>query len=431
MSGPAWSMFDLIVNASRKRGGLSVPQGVAHARMWLERALDDLPSEDRARERERMMRAHFTDEQAATLIAKMIESPESLAIALGMSAEHIRRLTSEAPTPRDMARYASLLYHAHGLGAPESPQSFTREAVSELGRVIFEHILAGAPDPSSDDAWLRPMQMNPQNEAMWSVCNARDTRMLATAAARWYEQACPVVQLASHTYAAALAATSVPQGVDIRPPWRSFMIDLPNGLVPSDDGDVRALLVHQHTMVPTRDPVWSIGLLPRNGNTLLRTENRPLEDLVDGEVLGADDAFDGLDLPSDLDLLPQDGRRLRVCARIALGVCLAMSDPDIARTTVSSRGGPNRRNGRFPTCRVFLLGHPVKIDVRAAVHDYVLHGRSGRGPLTMQFLVRGHWRNQACGPHLGERRSTWIEPHWKGPEDGPINVRTRILEPQS
>ena len=54
-------------------------------------------------------------------------------------------------------------------------------------------------------------------------------------------------------------------------------------------------------------------------------------------------------------------------------------------------------------------------------------------PLDHRVLVRGHWRNQYV-PSLGPARDAqgnqipethrliWIEPHWRGPEDGPIGA---------
>lgn len=37
-----------------------------------------------------------------------------------------------------------------------------------------------------------------------------------------------------------------------------------------------------------------------------------------------------------------------------------------------------------------------------------------------QWIVRGHWRRQACGPDRAERRPIWIAPHRKGPENAPL-----------
>jgi hypothetical protein len=37
-----------------------------------------------------------------------------------------------------------------------------------------------------------------------------------------------------------------------------------------------------------------------------------------------------------------------------------------------------------------------------------------------RWVVRGHWREQPCGPKQSERRTIFIAPHVKGPEDKPV-----------
>jgi hypothetical protein len=39
-----------------------------------------------------------------------------------------------------------------------------------------------------------------------------------------------------------------------------------------------------------------------------------------------------------------------------------------------------------------------------------------------RWVVSGHWRNQACGPKLGDRRLTYIEAYPKGPDDKPFKT---------
>lgn len=45
------------------------------------------------------------------------------------------------------------------------------------------------------------------------------------------------------------------------------------------------------------------------------------------------------------------------------------------------------------------------------------------------FVVRGHYRNQTCGPKHGLRRLQWIEPYWKPGRDtdAPILARSVLL----
>jgi len=37
-----------------------------------------------------------------------------------------------------------------------------------------------------------------------------------------------------------------------------------------------------------------------------------------------------------------------------------------------------------------------------------------------QWVVRGHWRQQRCGPEGRDRRPTWVAPYVKGPEGAPL-----------
>jgi hypothetical protein len=69
----------------------------------------------------------------------------------------------------------------------------------------------------------------------------------------------------------------------------------------------------------------------------------------------------------------------------------------------------------------YVLGQAVKVDARRYLQDY-LSGDSGR-LAKLRWLVRGHFRNQAYGPNRSKRKQIFIEPFWKGPEQGAVNVR--------
>ncbi len=51
---------------------------------------------------------------------------------------------------------------------------------------------------------------------------------------------------------------------------------------------------------------------------------------------------------------------------------------------------------------------------------------AGRG-LSVQFPVRGHWRNQWF-PSLEDHRQVWISPYVKGPEGAPFVCKPRAWE---
>lgn len=45
-----------------------------------------------------------------------------------------------------------------------------------------------------------------------------------------------------------------------------------------------------------------------------------------------------------------------------------------------------------------------------------------------RWIVRGHWRHQACGPTMTDHRPVWINAYTKGPEDQPIKPpRARVF----
>lgn len=65
---------------------------------------------------------------------------------------------------------------------------------------------------------------------------------------------------------------------------------------------------------------------------------------------------------------------------------------------------------------------PIYIDKREA-QGVRPDGPGGFVAYAKRFLVRGHWRNQACGEGRMDRRLTWIRPYHKGPEMAEIVSR--------
>ena len=47
--------------------------------------------------------------------------------------------------------------------------------------------------------------------------------------------------------------------------------------------------------------------------------------------------------------------------------------------------------------------------------------------LSVRFMVRGHWRNQACGEKMGQRRPVFVAPYLKGPEDAPLKTSETVF----
>jgi len=61
--------------------------------------------------------------------------------------------------------------------------------------------------------------------------------------------------------------------------------------------------------------------------------------------------------------------------------------------------------------RIYEVGTSIRVDPHIEAHVR----RGGKGlELAYRVLVRGHWRNQACGTGRQEHRRIWIHPHVRG-----------------
>ncbi len=109
------------------------------------------------------------------------------------------------------------------------------------------------------------------------------------------------------------------------------------------------------------------------------------------------------------------------------GACIALSNPDDYKKQKTGNGAAksqraSRTEPDFGATR-FLLSAPITIDMRQHVIDAISGKQHGGGSPTVQFLVRGHWRNQAHGPRRALRKQIRIEPFWKGNEDARVLLR--------
>ena len=306
---------------------------------------------------------------------------------------------------------------------------------------VYSCTIGEAPDVTSEMAFsegLRVLSGKIRSELIPAddpICHdVLENGHLAHGLARWYEQACPILYLKSHTHAALLGATSIPDSsvVLLKGPWRAVLVEFPANLIPlAGDDYVRSVLAHR---VPrTNGCCWSLFTLSER---------------VSAQIIEApQDAIAAWDLtetppgpPDEPEALvrvkatPESVRLLQVCARIVFGALLTLESSPIGEGQNRGCSAPQhgRRRGSLPTHRVYTLGQPVAIDCRESIVSYIKGGalsqRTQRGPLTLQFLVRGHWRNQAYGTNHSLRRPQWIQPFWKGPEDGAIVVRPRELQ---
>lgn len=80
------------------------------------------------------------------------------------------------------------------------------------------------------------------------------------------------------------------------------------------------------------------------------------------------------------------------------------------------RRGPPREDkpDAAPEFAYWRVAAPIRIDFREEVAAQWRGGTADRRRIRAQFPVRGHYRNQACGPKLAERKRIWVHPFWKG-----------------
>jgi hypothetical protein len=123
-------------------------------------------------------------------------------------------------------------------------------------------------------------------------------------------------------------------------------------------------------------------------------------------------------------LADKDKRAILLAQRVAvnLALYLASEDEETGKPTWSPA---DKTTGRGKNWNV---GGKVKIsrDVRDAARE-VAAGRAATCP-AVKHIVRGHFRNQACGVGRLERKRLYIKPHWRGPDGTTPHERTYVMK---
>ena len=134
------------------------------------------------------------------------------------------------------------------------------------------------------------------------------------------------------------------------------------------------------------------------------------------------------DLPKEaLTLARRDRLAVRGARAFVTNLCLYVASLPATGTPPRTSSGRNRKaDASIATPTRWVLGREIKLgaELREAARSFAERGERKRPwKLEARFVVRGHWRNQACGPKHSEHRPRWIEPYWKGPVTAPGLVR--------
>lgn len=105
--------------------------------------------------------------------------------------------------------------------------------------------------------------------------------------------------------------------------------------------------------------------------------------------------------------------------------------PDNSRT--HTKNNNDDKDGRITQ---WIVGREVKLapELLRSAKDHILgldpHRRSASWSLSRQHTVRGHYRWQACGPRMTDRKRIWIKPHWHGPKGGDVAAHIYKMQQQ-
>lgn len=234
----------------------------------------------------------------------------------------------------------------------------------------------------------------------------------------WFCSGLPRVNV-GHKLAASFCSTRVPSDCSpkVVPPWAAFVVDVPEGLLVFRGMPVKHIYSPDCGDLEGARWVFSVVCTKDFRPGVEYTCN------LSGKMSTAADIADQAE--TWISKGGVDERVAGMAMRLVLGVVLELNNhrPTAIRTAGTS---PVRRNRRGdPVCTMVRLTRDVKVDCRQAVRDYI-RGASDR-KLSVQTLVRGHWKMQPHGPNAGERKFIHVEPYWRGPEDAPIALKNHVL----
>jgi len=238
---------------------------------------------------------------------------------------------------------------------------------------------------------------------------AKTTLMMcgvASVGAAWAECGFPMIE-PGHKLAASLMATAIPDDEDLIWPWRCFGVSIPPGLLVGSEAPSFVIMLRR---ADTEEAI----MLSFGEDTVRWDEEPKLAEHSNPEFSGKIERL-GAFFDSSVS-----NRMHVLVGRLVVGCCIEVSSYQPSRPGGS---GTSSKRG-IPKQWVIKLGRPVKLDVREQVRSF---SRGDGVKPSVQVLVRGHWKQQPCGPRNTQRKWKQMEPYWRGPEDAPVLVRpTRV-----
>lgn len=283
--------------------------------------------------------------------------------------------------------------------------------------------------------FLRRLELglDPKTAARTMGMEAPGFTNIAPFMAKWAQSGFPCVE-PSAKLAASFAATSIAEdhADAMIVPWPCFAVGVPGATVtdhagrpidlilftecdPRDVGDDGGSAFNRFNML------CMSGLLPiafSSEPALGGFCNRYLTGDIDDGV--AIHESGGVTVVRDEHQAAFESRFSLATGRILAGTIAELTDPRFSKAIRVGPVAPKLKRGE-PRSWVIRMTRDVRVDCREWLREYL----SGTGKkLTVQSMVRGHWKRQPAGPGGLERRLIHVEPYWRGPEDAPIAVRS-------
>jgi hypothetical protein len=253
----------------------------------------------------------------------------------------------------------------------------------------------------------------------------QDGMVMAIGITQWADAGFPQVEM-SHKFAAALLLSDVmPDALDaVRPPWRGFMIEVPDALLEIFDPTLGRAVPVRRILVTRWEydgGEWAYIAITSAQVTMYRFGMTAQQLLP-----RADDP----NLPQyGEEITDADGRVGALLGRLVINTCLSLSSPELTKETGPGHAAwsraaaqPAKMGGQV---RTFKVGRPVAIDLRERVREYV---RGERHKVEVRSMIRGHFRRQHHGEGNRLVKVIWVEPFWRGPEDAAVVVRPHVLK---
>jgi hypothetical protein len=344
-------------------------------------------------------------------------------------------------TPQDWTRYEN----------PAQPQegdkaSYFQRVIGEtvrLGSVLNDCSYQGE-DISDMEAWTRFDEMFRAGEItslnvefINIMMTNRSVAMESHFAARWVQQAMPVVELGHKLAAALLCSTPHPSAEEFfQSPWKAWIIRVPPGLIHMLDSSRQHLedmqLIKVYTFVNHQGKL-SWNYIASSVSMHIHAPN-----ILADFIFQSKDDFAAYEDEVEIKLDQVDMRAAALASRLIRGCTMMLVDP-VERLTYRQAPGMSSKTMKNRAAKFgkgashqphwidrYVITAPVKVDLRETVRKYMTGERASP---SVQSLVRGHWRAQAHGAKRLLRKMIWIEPHFRGDETLPIATRPHVLRP--